>query len=272
MPLPFTRRGIDPDAADFCSRSGASDRAAVSAFVRGVKDLGLWESMVCWPLRSTQNAGTGTTAYSLGGLGTFNGTLTNGPTWGADGVNFDGSDDYIEMTNPFRTTTLTSYSIFAIFDSNQTVDRTVLGSIGGAGARGPSLNAGWSPFSGTLSTALFFDSTSDGTNIIGSANSAATRSANGNTGNWQMGFAGGSGLEIGISFNNETRGTQSLSQSVTTWNDNATWRFGARQGGNFVFLGPISFGILANIYFSPAQTTSLYNLYRQTLGTGLGLP
>jgi hypothetical protein len=95
MPLPFTRRGIDPDAADFCSRSGASDRAAVSAFVRGVKDLGLWESMVCWPLRSTQNAGTGTTAYSLGGLGTFDGTLTNGPIWTADGVSFDGSNDYI---------------------------------------------------------------------------------------------------------------------------------------------------------------------------------
>jgi hypothetical protein len=91
MPLPFARRGIDPDAADFCSRSGASDRAAVSAFVRGVKDLGLWESMVCWPLRSSQNAGTGTTAYSLGGLGTFNGTLVNGPTWDAEGILFGAS-------------------------------------------------------------------------------------------------------------------------------------------------------------------------------------
>jgi hypothetical protein len=88
MPLPFTVRRTDPDAAAFCARSGASDRAAVSAFVRGVKDLGLWESMVCWPLRSEQNAGTGTTAYSLGGLGTFNGTLVNGPTWGANGIAF----------------------------------------------------------------------------------------------------------------------------------------------------------------------------------------
>jgi len=95
MPLPVTVRRTDPDAAAFCSRSGASDRAALSAFVRGVKDLGLWESMVCWPLRSTQNAGTGTTAYSLGGLGTFDGTLTNGPIWTADGVSFDGSNDYI---------------------------------------------------------------------------------------------------------------------------------------------------------------------------------
>jgi hypothetical protein len=89
MPLPFTVRRTDPDAAAFCARSGASDRAAVSAFVRGVKDLGLWESMVCWPLRSEQNAGTGTTAYSLGGLGTFNGTLVDGPVWGVDGVDIN---------------------------------------------------------------------------------------------------------------------------------------------------------------------------------------
>ena len=71
MPLPFHRRRLDPDAADFCRRSGATDRAAINAFVRGVKDLGLWDNMVCWPLRSAQNAGTGTTAYSLGGLGTL---------------------------------------------------------------------------------------------------------------------------------------------------------------------------------------------------------
>jgi hypothetical protein len=118
MPLPFTRRGIDPDAADFCSRSGASDRAAVSAFVRGVKDLGLYQSMVCWPLRSTQNAGTGTTAYSLGGLGTFNGTLIAGPTWGADGIRSadGGSTRYIQTASFAQPATCT---FVAVFDDQQ---------------------------------------------------------------------------------------------------------------------------------------------------------
>jgi hypothetical protein len=78
-------RGYDADATAFAAASGATDVAALSAFVKGVKELGLWSNMVCWPLRSSQNAGTGTTAFSLGGLGTYNGTLTNGPTWGADG-------------------------------------------------------------------------------------------------------------------------------------------------------------------------------------------
>ena len=79
-------RGYDADATAFAAASGATDVPALSAFVKGVKELGLWDDMVCWPLRSSQNAGTGTTAYSLGGLGAFDGTLVNGPTWGADGL------------------------------------------------------------------------------------------------------------------------------------------------------------------------------------------
>ena len=108
MPLPFTVRRTDPDAAAFCARSGASDRAAVSAFVRGVKDLGLWESMVCWPLRSEQNAGTGTTAYSLGGLGTFDGALVNGPTWGVDGLDINGSNSQSVTVDPTPLTDFTT--------------------------------------------------------------------------------------------------------------------------------------------------------------------
>jgi hypothetical protein len=88
-------RGYDADATAFAAASGATDVSGLSAFVKGVKELGLWSDMACWPLRSSQNAGTGTTAYSLGGLGTFNGTLTNGPSWTADGITFDGSNDYI---------------------------------------------------------------------------------------------------------------------------------------------------------------------------------
>ncbi|NBW08687.1 MAG: hypothetical protein EBR82_11740 [Caulobacteraceae bacterium] len=94
------RDSLDKDALSFCSASGATDRLALSSFVRGVKALGLWESMVCWPLRSSQNAGTGTTAYSLGGLGTFNGTLINGPTWQSNGIYTDGVNDGAEASIP----------------------------------------------------------------------------------------------------------------------------------------------------------------------------
>ena len=95
--FPFIVSSFDPDARSFVNTSGAADRAVINYFVKGIKRLGLWDDMVCWPLRSAQNAGTGSTAYSLGGLGTYNGTLVNGPTWGIDGVNFtDGTNQSIQ--------------------------------------------------------------------------------------------------------------------------------------------------------------------------------
>ncbi len=79
-------RFLDSDARAFAAASGATDVAALSAFAKGIKALGLWNSMVCWPMRSTQNAGTGTTVFSFGGLSGGNATLVNGPTWGANGI------------------------------------------------------------------------------------------------------------------------------------------------------------------------------------------
>jgi hypothetical protein len=97
----IVREVLDKDALNYCALSGAADKAALSAFVRGVKQLGLWESLVCWPLRSSQNAPNGNTQYSLGGLGTYNGTVHGGPTFTTDGMDFDGTDDFIATTfNP----------------------------------------------------------------------------------------------------------------------------------------------------------------------------
>lgn len=100
--FPFIASSFDPDARAFVQTSGATDRAALNYFVKGIKRLGLWDDMVCWPLRSAQNAGTGSTAYSLGGLGTYNGTLVNGPTWGVDGVNFNAASARIAVTGTFE--------------------------------------------------------------------------------------------------------------------------------------------------------------------------
>ena len=107
----------DPDALAYVQESGATDIDNINSFVVGVKALGLWDSMVCWPLRSAQNAGTGATAYSLGGFGTYNGTLVNGPTWGADGVFFNANNKYITIGNTGITTgAFSSISVARIGD------------------------------------------------------------------------------------------------------------------------------------------------------------
>ena len=82
-----------------CNISAATPRKQIRDFSAGVNDLGLWNSMVCWPLRSSQNYGSGDTVFSLGGLGTYNGTRVNGPTWGADGITLLGSSSQYINTN-----------------------------------------------------------------------------------------------------------------------------------------------------------------------------
>lgn len=105
--MPRTRTyGLDVDTIAYAARVKAGSGVTIlteplkqlNKFIVGIKKLGLWNSMVCWPMRSIHNAGTGTTVYSLGGLGTYNGTMTNGPTWGFNGVSFRTSS-YINVPN-----------------------------------------------------------------------------------------------------------------------------------------------------------------------------
>ena len=95
-----------------CNITAATPRKQIRDFSAGVNDLGLWNSMVCWPLRSSQNYGSGTTAFSLGGLGTYNGTLVNGPTFEAAGLQLDGTNDY--MNTNLTPSTTDNVSVFVV--------------------------------------------------------------------------------------------------------------------------------------------------------------
>jgi len=98
----FPWNNIDPDAAAYIAATGATNVADINAWVIGIKSLGLWSQMVCYPFGSTQNHGTGTTARSLGGYGDYPGTLVNGPTWGADGLLIThGSSQAVTISVPF---------------------------------------------------------------------------------------------------------------------------------------------------------------------------
>lgn len=85
-----------------------------------------------------------------------------------------------------------------------------------------------------------------------------------------MAFAGATDTEIGLSVNSEARGTAAISSTI--WNNNTDARMGARLSDTYYFVGTIALGLMADTYFSEAQTAALYTLYKQTLGTGLGLP
>ena len=263
-PLPVNRiknRLFDPDARAFFATAGVTDRVArgqINAFVIGVKDLGLYNNMVCWPLRSSQNAGTGTTAYSLGGLGTYNGTLTNGPTWGVSGVVFDGSNDFINTGNPLNTARI----VYVSYKTN---------------LAGP-LNAsvvGNYRFNGTTETGyelINTNSTQPAIRFYTATNNGNARQTTVNCADTNFHFV------MGITDDTASRisvdGTTGAFTNLTNpprVNSTANFVIGAgstslRQPTN----STISFVAVMDLYTT--EFDSVRTLYKTTLGQGLGLP
>jgi hypothetical protein len=257
MPLPFTARSLDPDAAAFCARSGASDVAALSAFVRGAKDLGLWESMVCWPLRSTQNAGFGDTVYSLGGLGTYDGTRVNAPAWGADGITF--TDTTQQITRSGFDTPPSPMTFGVVSDKSDTTAVMRLQALGVYPKRyvsTDSQNTRGFDIRNNLNQQIFVWSPTVSTNFIHKAVSI--------TGNLTAdGYANGATISPSLTNIGATGWDDSLGDSsLLLYGSNAS---DATIRAAFFF---VTSGLAA----TASQHAALYTLYKSTLGTGLGLP
>jgi len=249
--------GYDADAAAYFERAGVTDATAkgqINAFVKGVKDLGLYNSMVSWPLRSAQNAGTGTTAYSLGGLGIFNGTLTNGPTWGADGISNAGTS-YISLANAFPETRV-MIQVHKLTDGSD-LDGATMASYGSGPEKGYEflhVLSGipqWRVYAGDF------------------LNNARTSSVNLNDS--QFHFVAGitdnasSGIIV-----DATAGSFTTMTNLPRLTATGILTIGARSNGTAVIPCQTSFAAIFTTYTS--EVSSVRTLYKNTLGTGLGLP
>jgi hypothetical protein len=250
----ITNTAIDTDAQAFIATSGATDKDGIDQFVKGVKNLGLWSSMVSWPLRSAQNAGTGTTAYSLGGLGTFNGTLVNGPTWASNGLDFDGNNDRVTLPNGSFGTGNAATSIWAFLKNDTTATRMVVFSQGNnnLSTDGFCLE---SPFTTDDAANMAFT-----TSNIAAATTAWKSLFIGNT---TAGFRGKNGGTV----------TQyTLNNALNkTGNACAIGSFG-NPAGVAPFDGLISAVIRINATPTTQLNGDIYTLYKNTIGAGLGLP
>lgn len=250
---------FDPDALRYFATAGVTDatgRSQINTFVRGIKSLGLYSNMVCWPLRSTQNAGTGTTAYSLGGLGTYNGTLTptvSPPTWGASGITFNGTTQYIEAST---TPTLPKFSVFSITTSNNTAVQTEFSKDDVATNRELAIYR-----SGGVG--FLISKGNDGTNLLSGPSVSA---------NVITSICGRHGTSFRrIRKNNES----DFSGSGSTHTQTATVvRIGCYSSAipSQFFGGVIHASILFNTDLTDSQTSAVYALYQTSLGAGLGLP
>jgi hypothetical protein len=207
--------------------------------------------MVCWPLRSSQNAGTGTTAYSLGGLGTFNGTLVSGPTWGAGGISFDGSNDHISTSfNP----AFNNVCVYAAANTTNRLARRMIYAqkIDGTGQGFDLFNEGiTSP--GPITSEVydgFFKNSSAGVATDGQFASVGL-------------FWDKSNI---TAFRDGSSGSSTSTNSATT----LTARIGINHSGARPFLGLIAAVVV--IHDKGNVFSSVRSLYKSTLGQGLGLP
>jgi hypothetical protein len=218
-------------------------RQLIIDFAQGIDRLGLWNSMVCWPLRRSQNAGGGTTAFSLGGLGQFNGTLVNAPTWGADGVSgfLQNSSRRIETSVGYNFST--QNSIFACARKTAGGDLRLVG------------QSNETPlFVGTTDIRYFNGATAGGTATHPGTNVRSTYS-----------HAFGSSTVVGI-----VNGGTPVSSAYSP--NNLAMQFFIGQGGPNGWVGDISFFAYFSQQIATSAHSQLHSLYRQTLGLGLGLP
>jgi len=242
----------DRDADSYFQRATVRDaigRFEVCLFVRGMKTLGLWQNMVSWPMRSYQNAGTGSTVYSLGGLGTFDGTLFNAVTWGTDGMTDFGFNGAANITLP--TISLTSGGFTFITNHSYVADNNRIYDVQG----GSGVQVGlWANYAGQV----YFDTI----NSVGGVNRLV-----------------GNGGVIPTAFN--------FLETIATPTGSKLYRNGISKLSDNVSLNNIKSFAPLKIGFSATYTTlkipfvallnigdlttSTYNLYKNTLGNGLGL-
>lgn len=229
-----------------------NDAYDINEFIKGVKALNLWQKMICWPLRSSQNYGTGTLVESLGGIGIFRGSMINGPTWGLNGINFvRSSTQYIttNFTNPGNEKTL--FSSFNQIDSLD-FDSEITFS------------------SGSVSMSTNNTSPQHGLTIPQFLASPVNINTPFNTNHFFAASHNQSSVTISLNGGNELTG--SFGTTIPTITGNLS--IGIHNLTNFgsPYNGRISFVACTNQAISSASIVDFYNLYKNTLGKGLDLP
>lgn len=250
----------DPNAVAYFTTANITDPTAkqqINSFVKGVKSLGLWNSMVCWPLRSSQNASSTLTAQSLGGLGNYPATITN---FGSASSAWTSTGLVGSSVNSVATTTLilpsgnSSRTLVSVWQNYSTSQFVPIGSTTADFNRfllrsNNQTNACSDLYNGTTYDAFGSTTVSSGVNFsavtYNASNSAVLFKANSNAStSATLAKSFGSGAVI----------------------------FGAYSGSSGQGYGLFALNMALNISLTETQINNLNLLYKSTLGLGLTLP
>jgi hypothetical protein len=231
----------------------ASSRQLINSFVKQIKGFGLWSSIVCWPMRSSQNKGNGTTLYSLGGLGNYNGTLAGSvaPQWTSKGILNSGGGGMITTSLAVGFNQQISGVVAA-----QSTSTSGFGYL--TGNNSSSENLYWlNPRTGFGSEFRYCGSNyggSDTTDVTMSMWSVLCSALNKTT-------VYKNSTLLGTAAANATTPTSlALTSNLTLGRSNGA------------FQGTQAFAFVINSRLSDANYTNYYSIYKSTLGLGLQLP
>ena len=248
-----------------CNITAATPRKQIRDFSAGVNDLGLWNSMVCWPLRSTQNAATGDTMFSLGGLGTFNGTMTNGPVRSADGMEFTSANSRYIALNSQIVAGNSAHTLMAVGQRTSSAEpfptTMHLGNgrgsvIHGASTQDQLVIYRWDVFGGDRRPEQY---------VAGALSRFAAFSSGSSTS--AKGY-----MNSGTPFYTFTDYDYRIDPAQDRQASIGGWRANNASGYSNFWDGSLAATAVWSVQLSDAQVASLLTTYKETLGQGLGLP
>lgn len=242
---------IDVDAKAYANnivKAGGripSDIGSVSDFIRRLKQNNLWNNVICWPLRANQNAGTGSVAYSLGRLGTYNGTLINSPIWTPNGIVSTAGQSQSIQTNSMPVESNVFY--YAVVISNVSGWTVGVPMVAGSNA----INACGLAFLNTLFRVRKNSSPEPDSSAVNGWNAGHAQIKSGSQ---NCGINGSVSNSASNSLTLSGTMTYVMAQDMVTGTGNSTQAFSL---------------MIINQDINPLV---IHNIYKSTLGKGLGLP
>lgn len=228
----------------------------INSFVKEIKNLGLWNNILFYPLRSFQNLSSGTTLKSLGGYGAIDATINFGGSKTANGVVLNG--------NLFQTITgnLTS--------SNGNVSRSAF-VVTTNYISGQMLGPGW----GTITSTRFSLRRDSVTSSQLDSYDGITNDSFGISNNnlmpiFYLASYNSSATNLFTYANGSVVTSATLTRNISS---QTGFKFnGWGNGGDSVGYGTFVVGGVLDTSVTQAQANTIYNAYKATLGQGIGLP
>lgn len=250
----------------------SSDVSDIDNFIKGLKQFNLWQNVVFWPLRSQHNIGSGSIVLSLGGAGICNGTIVNNMTWSTSGISkAAGVNGYIQVNNfPLVEGDMSAFSdtLVSAYVTSQAFLPIAASSssVGTLKGRIALFHFGSSTTAASVATGVHELTNDKRTLTIVSSTGINNRNWFSGSTRYILTTQNGLFNSTFVEGSPTSAGTGELPYITNT---RATFLL-ASQSTSFAYIGGMVG--LANTYLTSTQHAIVRDLYKSTIGKGLGLP